>query len=200
MQDLDKFKNEMNLSGKNVYVGHRYVPKIFGDWDNSKLYEPLSVVQYQGNSFTSRQYVPTGVDINNEEYWASTGNYNAQTEQYRQDVVNVKDSFNTLKTDTNKAISKIDNNFPIFVTNVGVKNDGTDSTIEMQNVIDTYSYLYLPDGDYTFNSLILDSNTKIQASENAKITLKGQVKNTQHDVGHFDIALELAVYVTETEK
>ena len=26
---------------------------------------------------------------------------------------------------------------------------------------------------------------------------KGQVKNTQHDAGHFDIALELAVYVTD---
>ncbi len=48
MQDLDKFKNEMNLSGKNVYVGHRYVPKIMGDWDSTQIYEPLSIVQYQG--------------------------------------------------------------------------------------------------------------------------------------------------------
>lgn len=182
MQDLDKFKNEMNLSGKNVYVGHRYVPKMFGEWDKSKLYEPLSIVQYQGNSFTSRQYVPVGMDINNEDYWVLTGNYNAQIEQYRQDVVNVKNSFNTLRTDTNNAISKIENNFPVFVTNVGVKNDGTDSTIEMQKAIDTYEYLYIPDGNYTFNSLILDSNTKIQASENAKITLKGQVKNKQFSV------------------
>ena len=86
MQDLDKFKNEMNLSGKNVYVGHRYVPKIFGEWDNTQVYEPLSIVKHQGNSFTSRQFVPVGIDINNEEYWASTGNYNAQIEQYRQEV------------------------------------------------------------------------------------------------------------------
>ena len=94
MQDLDKFKNEMNLSGKNVYVGQRYVPKIMGDWDNSKTYEPLTIVQYQGNSFTSRQYVPTGVEITNEEYWASTGNYNAQIEQYRQDVRNLENDVN----------------------------------------------------------------------------------------------------------
>lgn len=90
MQDLEKFKNEMNLSGKNVYVGHRYVPKIFGDWDNTQIYEPLTIVTYEGNSFTSRQYVPTGVAINNEEYWVSTGNYNAQVELYRQEVSNVK--------------------------------------------------------------------------------------------------------------
>ena len=91
MQDLDKFKNEMNLSGKNVYVGNRYVPKIMGEWDNKKIYEPLSIVQYQGNSFTSRQYVPVGIEINNEEFWASTGNYNAQVEQYRQNVRDLED-------------------------------------------------------------------------------------------------------------
>ena len=96
MKDLDKFKNEMNLSGQNVYVGHRYVPKIMGDWDNSKIYEPLSIVQYQGNSFTSRQYVPSGVEITNEEYWASTGNYNAQVEQYRQDVRDLDNEINNI--------------------------------------------------------------------------------------------------------
>lgn len=74
------------------YVGARYVP-IFGRkgedsvaWDNSKPYEPLTIVLYQGNSFTSRQYVPAGIDINNEQFWASTGVYNAQVEQYRQEV------------------------------------------------------------------------------------------------------------------
>ena len=96
MQDLDKFKNEMNLSGQNVYVGHRYVPKIMGDWNKTKTYEPLSIVQYQGNSFTSRQYVPVGVEITNEEYWASTGNYNAQIEQYRQDVRNLENDVNNI--------------------------------------------------------------------------------------------------------
>ena len=96
MQDLKQFKNEMNLSGKNVYVGHRYKPKMFGDWDNTQLYEPLSIVQYQGNSFTSRQYVPSGVEITNEEYWASTGNYNAQIEQYRQDVRNLENNVNNV--------------------------------------------------------------------------------------------------------
>lgn len=75
------------------YIGARYVP-IFGrkgedsiEWDNSEPYEPLTIVLYQGNSFTSRQFVPAGVDINDELYWAETGNYNAQVEQYRQEVL-----------------------------------------------------------------------------------------------------------------
>ncbi len=78
--------------GVRQYVGSRYVP-IFGRkgessilWDNSKPYEPLSIVLYQGASYTSKQYVPIGIDIRNEEYWALTGNYNAQVEQYRQEV------------------------------------------------------------------------------------------------------------------
>lgn len=68
------------------YVGARYVPVFMGDWDIDADYEPLSIVQYQGNSYTSRQKVPHGTDITNEQYWALTGNYNAQIDQYRQEV------------------------------------------------------------------------------------------------------------------
>ena len=99
MQDLDKFKNEMNLSGKNVYVGQRYVPKIMGEWNKTNIYEPLSIVQYKGNSFTSRQYVPVGVEITNEEFWVSTGNYDAQVEQYRQNVVNLENDVNKINNE-----------------------------------------------------------------------------------------------------
>lgn len=70
------------------YVGARYVP-LFADpleWANTRTYEPLTIVQHEGNSYTSRQYVPAGIDISNEDYWALTGNYNAQIEQYRQEV------------------------------------------------------------------------------------------------------------------
>lgn len=79
--------------GHKQYVGARYVP-ILGrkgessiDWDNSEPYEPLTIVLHEGNSYTSRQFVPKGIDILNQEYWANTGNYNAQVEQYRQEVL-----------------------------------------------------------------------------------------------------------------
>lgn len=78
--------------GTRQYIGARYVP-IFGrtgetsiQWDNDAPYEPLTIVLYQGNSYTSRQYVPEGVEITNEAFWALTGNYNAQVEAYRQEV------------------------------------------------------------------------------------------------------------------
>lgn len=75
------------------YVGARYVP-LFADpiqWSNQNTYEPLTIVVNQGASYTSRQFVPVGIDISNTEYWALTGNYNAQVEQYRQEVQQLKD-------------------------------------------------------------------------------------------------------------
>lgn len=79
------------------YIGARYVP-IFADplqWSSATAYEPLTIVTNQGNSYTSRQYVPTGIDIANTDYWALTGNYNAQIEQYRQEVQQYIDQVST---------------------------------------------------------------------------------------------------------
>ena len=70
------------------YVGARYVP-VFADpieWNNTRAYEPLTIVVHNGNSYTSAQYVPKGIDISNESFWKLTGNYNAQVEQYRNEV------------------------------------------------------------------------------------------------------------------
>lgn len=74
--------------GVRQYVGARYVP-VFADpleWSSTQGYEPLTVVLHEGNSYTSRQSVPVGIDIDNTVYWAETGNYNAQIEAYRQEV------------------------------------------------------------------------------------------------------------------
>lgn len=74
--------------GVRQYVGARYVP-VFADpleWSDQTGYEPLTVVLHEGNSYTSRQSVPVGIDIGNTAYWAETGNYNAQIEAYRQEV------------------------------------------------------------------------------------------------------------------
>lgn len=74
--------------GVRQYVGARYVP-LFAEpleWSDTREYEPLTIVTYQGNSYTSRQYVPTGIEITNSEYWALTGNFNAQVEAYRAEV------------------------------------------------------------------------------------------------------------------
>lgn len=85
------------------YIGARYVP-LFSDpaeWNNTQTYEPLTIVIHQGNSYTSRQYVPIGIDINNTEYWALTGNYNAQVEAYRKTAQSALDKATTNETNIN---------------------------------------------------------------------------------------------------
>ena len=87
------------------YIGARYVP-LFADpidWDSTKTYEPLTIVYNQGNSYTSRQYVPAGIDISNDTYWARTGNYNAQIEQYRSEVATFDDRITTETTRAKEA-------------------------------------------------------------------------------------------------
>lgn len=86
----------------NTYIGARYVPIFGGEWDNSKTYEPLVIVTNQGNSYTSVTFVPTGIDINNTTYWALTGNYNAQVEQYQQEVAQVSERQDTTEAEVNQ--------------------------------------------------------------------------------------------------
>jgi hypothetical protein len=70
------------------YVGARYVP-LFADpidWTSDRAYEPLTIVLHDGNSYTTKQYTPKGIDISDTRYWALSANYNAQIEAYRNEV------------------------------------------------------------------------------------------------------------------
>ena len=114
---------------RNVYVGHRYVPKIFGEWDQSTDYEGLSIVTYQGTSYTSKKRVPVGIDILNEEYWVVTGNYNAQVEEYRQDVRRMGEYVDT-------EVTEIKNDFNDHKTEI--TNDLNDHKTEITNDLNTH--------------------------------------------------------------
>ena len=89
------------------YIGARYVP-VFADpydWDDTREYDPLTVVYNNGNSYTSKQYVPKGTPLTDESYWALTGNYNAQVEQYRKETKAVSDKYDTVVKTSNDALS-----------------------------------------------------------------------------------------------
>ena len=105
-QEIEEILQQFfDVAGKRQYVGARYVP-IFGrkgegciEWDKSDAYEPLTIVLYNGDSYTSRRYVPSGVDITNDSYWVITGRYNAQIEQYRQEVLGFQRQIDSLRYD-----------------------------------------------------------------------------------------------------
>ena len=90
------------------YIGARYVP-IFADpieWNDQRTYEPLTIVTYMGASYTSKKNVPAGIKPTDSVYWALTGNYNAQVEAYRQEVVQttseLRGEMEALNRDNNK--------------------------------------------------------------------------------------------------
>ena len=86
------------------YIGARYVPKFYENSDNTAewragvIYEPLTIVTYNGNSYTSKKPVPANVGnpSANPAYWVATGNYNQQIEEYRQLVESLNDDVDRL--------------------------------------------------------------------------------------------------------
>ena len=92
------------------YIGSRYVP-IFGDpieWDIHRSYEYLTIVTHDGESYTSKCNVGPGVDITNTRYWAKTGAYNAQVEQYKNEVKDLSSQVTGFAADNAAFREKID--------------------------------------------------------------------------------------------
>lgn len=87
------------------YIGARYVPLFYNgtggsaEWTANTQYEALTIVTRNGNSYTSRKQVPAniGAPESNADYWVSTGMYNEQVEQYRQETQGVADDLDTLE-------------------------------------------------------------------------------------------------------
>lgn len=130
------------------YVGARYVPTFASpvEWSSGRSFEALTIVTYLNNSYTSKKTVPTSVGnpADNPDYWANTGNYNAQVEEYRE----VVDTLSTWVT-------------PQMY---GAKGDGvTDDTEAIQNAIESgkFGKIYFPAGTY----LISDTLTLYSLTE-----------------------------------
>ena len=99
----------------NIYIGNRYVP-VFADpveWDNLRTYEPLTIVTYQGTSYTSKKAVPVGIALNNTEYWVVTGNYNAYIGELNDRVDDLEDRVDDLEE--NKKLANLPNRKIIFI-------------------------------------------------------------------------------------
>lgn len=95
--------------GPSMYVGARYVPKFADpiEWDTERGYESLTIVTYKGESYTSKCSVPPGIDIKNERYWALTGAYNAQVEEYKNQVKDLSEQVTGFASDNKEFRDKI---------------------------------------------------------------------------------------------
>lgn len=95
--------------GPSQYVGARYVPKFADpiEWDTERGYESLTIVTYKGESYTSKCPVPPGIDIKNERFWALTGAYNAQVEEYKNQVKDLSQQVTGFASDNKEFREKI---------------------------------------------------------------------------------------------
>lgn len=174
----------------NQYIGARYVPLITGEWDSATIYEPLSVVLYQGSSYTSICSVPIGIPPTNTAFWALTGNYNAQVEEYRQQVAQVTSELNKTKLDIVNVIS------------LGCDSTGVnDCSSIINNYITNNSgeVLYFPKGTYllqnTINLLschiIADGNLKYTGNNSAILITESGSEVTFNDIDSANIGIEI---------
>lgn len=53
----------------NTYIGERYVPIVYGEWNEFIAYESLVIVTSNGSGYISKQAVPKGTPISNTKYW-----------------------------------------------------------------------------------------------------------------------------------
>lgn len=165
----------------NIYVGARYVPKLMGEWSNTVEYEPLSIVLYQGNSYTSRTFVPRGTLPTDTDYWALTGNYNAQIEQYRQEVKALQDNVDENTINIAALQEDFDNSDFIFVGDSYGDQSG-EWTTNLQNKITSYipgnhnfynacvggARFYMSSGTNTYLNNLQNIASKISKPNNVK--------------------------------
>lgn len=143
-----------------TYTGMRYVP-VFADpseWSIDNSYEALEIVLHNGDSYTSKTFVPAGIDISNSQYWVLTGNFNAQLEQ----VKNISNSaFNLAKESLKKFpdqnsvnVEDLEYGEHIFIEGARNKNDGGYGIFEYSNVSDD-SVFSINKGSYFLNAVYI---------------------------------------------
>lgn len=124
------------------YIGARYVPQFYlnsdgtPEWRPGVAFEPLTIVTWNNNSYTSRKPVPAeiGEPSVNPEYWAQTGVYNAQIVQIQNDVTALQTGMNAVKDD----ITDIDSKLMWYTPEMfGAVGDGTtDDSAAFQAMFD----------------------------------------------------------------
>ena len=109
------------------YIGARYVPKFYensldpssADWEPGIGYEPLTVVTYNDDTYTSKIPVPSTVGAPDSEpiYWAKTGDYNAAITALQNAVSSLQNDVGDIQNDIDdihKAPSKMLYQLPTY--------------------------------------------------------------------------------------
>lgn len=180
------------------YVGARYVVKFSDEaWNAETTYEPLTVVQYGESWFTSKKPVPAGLATppNNKEYWARTGNYNGQVEEYRlvvaqleKDFTSLGDDVSAFKTEVNQTVAqaKTDLNDTLEAATTELDEKVNTATTTMNDTI--------TQAKTDLNNSLTQAETELDTKlNNATATMNATVKETQDSLATTKTELEKSI-------
>ena len=167
------------------YVGARYVPKFASpiEWAADTSYEALTIVTFNNASYTSKVPVPptVGNPANNPQYWALTGNYNAQVEQYRQETETVSNNLTTEITNRENADTALHKQVDKYYLFIGDSYAVESVTGTNRWPISLAKLLKLNDNQYTISAqgstgfIGITTNTWLDLLKNANVTNRESV-------------------------
>lgn len=147
------------------YIGARYVPKFYenpddqsNDWKAGEVYEPLTIVTFNNDSYTSKKPVldTVGDPANNPEYWALTGQYNAS-------IIAINNTIAALE-------AEIDNRINLFYTPDMFGSDIDTDAAKLQLAFDAL--------ESTGGCILIDRTLNLDADISIKHHGNGSDENT----------------------
>ena len=169
------------------YVGARYVPKFASplEWAADTSYEALTIVTFNNASYTSKIQVPptVGNPANNPKYWALTGNYNAQVEQYRQETIQVKNEITESQNALKNEVTESQNALKIEITEDqnALKNEVTQSQNALKNEVKNE----VTESQNAFKNEVTESQNNFQSTLTTNYSnLKQEVNNLTLSAGN----------------
>lgn len=145
------------------YIGLRYVPILADpiEWTSNRTYEHFTIVKHKGNSYTSKVDVPAGIDINNSSYWVMTADFNAQIEQYRQELEYYVQDKNYIKNYVGCHTYSL-SNYGVCPQNSVEENTKNFNKFFKDTVLISGDRVVLPAGEYNVGELIIPSISNIE--------------------------------------
>lgn len=138
----------MSVQANNIYVGARYIPRIMGEYNNETAYEALDIVTSGGVGYISRQPVPAGTAVTNNEYWAMWGSGNAVIDALTQRVSTNENDISSLETGLQTTNQKLENLVIPWEPASTLKGDGSTDNTAAFGQLDANTPVALMPGNY----------------------------------------------------
>lgn len=147
------------------YIGARYAPKFMSAWDKTIEYAALSVVYANDQSYVSRKTVPANTEITNTEFWYKSADWNAQVEQYKQNVERYEAEVLEYADTVNSLVGKT-------VYTYNTKDDmAADKRVQLNDTLMTCGYAEVNDKKGSFYKAVATTSAKAIALQNGLYAL-----------------------------